>query len=96
MSRYYDPVTHRFVNADGYFQSGGDVLDANMCSYCGNNPVMHLDVYGTTVYTVGISGLLCFELAFSPCIYLLMLVELNLLIERNYYDKLLQKNYIRN
>ena len=19
---YYDPVTHRFVNADGYFQSG--------------------------------------------------------------------------
>ena len=22
MSRYYDPVTHRFVNADGYFQSG--------------------------------------------------------------------------
>ena len=27
MSRYYDPVTHRFVNADGYFQSGGNILD---------------------------------------------------------------------
>ena len=39
MSRYYDPVTHRFVNADGYFQSGGNILDANMSAYCGNNPV---------------------------------------------------------
>ncbi len=39
MSRYYDPVTHRFVNADGYFQSGGDILDANMSAYCRNNPV---------------------------------------------------------
>lgn len=33
MSRYYDPVTHRFINADGYFQSGGNILDANMHSY---------------------------------------------------------------
>ena len=34
MSRYYDPVTHRFVNADGYFQSGGDILNLNIVSYC--------------------------------------------------------------
>ena len=24
MSRYYDPITHRFINADGYFQSGSN------------------------------------------------------------------------
>ena len=47
MSRYYDPVTHRFVNADGYFQSGGDILDANMSAYCRNNPVSFVDFTGT-------------------------------------------------
>ena len=46
MSRYYDPITHRFINADGYFQSGGNILDANMHSYCGNNPIMFADPTG--------------------------------------------------
>ena len=47
MSRYYDPVTHRFLNADGYFQSGGDVLDYNMSIYCRNNPISFVDPTGT-------------------------------------------------
>ena len=46
MSRYYDTITHRFINADGYFQSGGNILDANMHSYCGNNPIMFADPTG--------------------------------------------------
>ncbi len=46
MSRYYDPVVHRFINSDGYFQSGGNILDANMSAYCGNNPVMFFDLFG--------------------------------------------------
>ena len=46
MSRYYDPVTHRFINADGYFQSGGNILDANVSAYCANNPVTHSDYSG--------------------------------------------------
>jgi len=46
MSRYYDPVTHRFINADGYFQSGGSILDANTFAYCGNNPVNLSDPNG--------------------------------------------------
>lgn len=49
-SRYYDPTTGRFVNADGYFQSGGNLLDANMSAYCGNNPVNFSDPTGQ--YTV--------------------------------------------
>ena len=46
MSRYYDPVTHRFVNADGYFQSGDGILDTNMNAYCRNNPIMYYDPTG--------------------------------------------------
>lgn len=46
MSRYYDPVTHRFLNADGYFQSGGDILDTNMNAYSRNNPVNLSDPTG--------------------------------------------------
>ena len=46
MSRYYDPITHRFINADGYFQSGTSILDANTFAYCGNNPVLNVDPLG--------------------------------------------------
>lgn len=42
-----DPITHRFINADGYFQSGGSILDANTFAYCGNNPVLNVDPLGT-------------------------------------------------
>ena len=47
MSRYYDPVTHRFINADGYFQTGLGILDGNMNAYCGNNPINCYDPTGT-------------------------------------------------
>ena len=46
MSRYYDPVVHRFLNADGYFQSGDGILDTNMNAYCRNNPIMYYDPTG--------------------------------------------------
>ena len=55
MSRYYDPVTHRFVNADGYFQSGDNILDTNMNAYCRNNPIMNLDFNGMVVFSVSLS-----------------------------------------
>ena len=53
MSRYYDPVTHRFVNADGYFQSGNGILDTNMNAYCQNNPIMNYDPTGGCYYASG-------------------------------------------
>ena len=46
LSRYYDPVTHRFINSDGYFQSGSIILDANTFAYCANNPVNYSDPTG--------------------------------------------------
>lgn len=46
-SRYYDPETGRFINADGQISSvGGDVLGCNMFAYCFNNPVNMSDPSG--------------------------------------------------
>ena len=46
MSRYYDPETGRFINADGYISTGQGLLDTNMFAYCGNNPVNYSDPTG--------------------------------------------------
>ena len=45
-SRYYDPETGRFINADGYVSTGQGVLGNNMFTYCGNNPVVRVDSTG--------------------------------------------------
>ena len=47
-SRYYDPVTGRFINADDMSNLGadGELNGYNLYAYCGNNPVMGYDPYG--------------------------------------------------
>jgi RHS repeat-associated protein len=45
-SRYYDPVIGRFVNADGFVSTGQGLMGNNMFAYCGNNPVMRVDIVG--------------------------------------------------
>ena len=45
-SRYYDPETCRFLNADGYVSTGQGILGYNMYAYCGNNPVNRYDPTG--------------------------------------------------
>ena len=45
-SRYYDPNTCRFINADGYVSTGQGLTGYNMFAYCGNNPVNMVDPYG--------------------------------------------------
>ena len=49
-SRYYDPVTGRFVNADGYVSTGQNVTDFNMFAYCKNNPANMSDPSGMCPY----------------------------------------------
>ena len=46
-SRYYDPQTGRFINADVYVSTGQGVLGYNMFAYCLNNPVNGCDPTGT-------------------------------------------------
>jgi len=46
-SRYYDPENHRFINADVYTSTdSSDAIACNMFAYCGNNPVMRIDIDG--------------------------------------------------
>ena len=50
-SRYYDPATRRFINADVYSSTdSSDAVSCNMFAYCGNNPTSRSDepaIFGT-------------------------------------------------
>jgi len=45
-SRYYDPYTGRFLNADSYVSTGQGFTGFNMFAYCNCNPVMFADYVG--------------------------------------------------
>ena len=45
-SRYYDPQTGRFINADGFASTGQGLLGHNMFAYCQNNPVNYYEING--------------------------------------------------
>ena len=53
-SRYYDPQTCRFVNADGYVSTGQGLLSHNMFAYCLNNPVNKVDPNGDAAITTAV------------------------------------------
>ena len=60
-SRYYDPATGRFLNADIHINANGDLIGYNMYAYCSNNPVMFTDPSGegflTILAIIGISAI---------------------------------------
>lgn len=45
-SRYYDPETGRFLNADALASTGQGLIGNNMFAYCGNNPLCYTDSTG--------------------------------------------------
>ena len=57
-SRYYNPETGRFINADGYVSTGQGIVGNNMFAYCGNNPVKRLDSTGELFFGAIVSGVL--------------------------------------
>ena len=50
-SRYYDPVSCRFVNADNYVSTGQGLVGYNSFSYCNNNSVAFEDSDGKLAKT---------------------------------------------
>ena len=50
-SRYYDPNTGRFINADGYVNANGDIIGYNMYAYCSNSPIMFTDHTGEGLFS---------------------------------------------
>ena len=52
-SRYYDPVTHRFINADApkySAMSAYGLNNSNLFAYCQNNPVAYADENGEWIH----------------------------------------------
>ena len=45
-SRYYDPAVGRFVNEDSLLNGKAGTIGFNLFSYCGNNPLKHVDPSG--------------------------------------------------
>ena len=45
-SRYYDPTVGRFVNGDSLLNGKAGTIGFNLFSYCGNNPLKHVDPSG--------------------------------------------------
>ena len=54
-SRYYNPETGRFINADAFASTGQGLLGNNMFAYCTNNPIAYIDPDG-----------LCRETGYKP------------------------------
>ena len=52
-SRYYNPETGRFINADSYALTGQGVLSGNMFAYVLNNPLSYSDHSGNFALTIG-------------------------------------------
>lgn len=53
-SRYYDPITGRFLNSDNpiYIGMSGTVLSINVFSYSDNNPIVKYDPDGTSTASI--------------------------------------------
>ena len=73
-SRYYDPNTGRFINADdtNYLNATGTVLGCNLFAYCENDPVNNVDPKGTVAISTIIGGL--FGVAFAVLGFVLSVI----------------------
>ncbi len=58
ITRYYDPVVGRFLNADALVSTGQGVLGNNMFAYCLNNPINGADAFGLCSTASGIKSCL--------------------------------------
>lgn len=70
-SRYYDPTTGRFLNADSveYLGTNGSTIGYNLFTYCDNNSVNNVDINGHSTESIILnvaSIILSFAMLFTP------------------------------
>lgn len=55
-SRYYDPTTGRFINADKHIDTNVGIYSSNMFAYCNNSPLVQVNYSGeaATAVLVGV------------------------------------------
>ena len=52
-SRYYDPVTGRFLNSDEEkYVVSSSIMDSNLFSYCKNAPIHTIDYSGNVAWCI--------------------------------------------
>ena len=57
-TRYYDPITGRFISQDSVEYADPETINGlNLYAYCGNNPVMRVDPTGTLFLSLLIAAL---------------------------------------
>ena len=52
-ARYYDPEIGRFISRDTFTGKDSDPLSLNLYTYCGNNPILYVDIDGHKVFDLG-------------------------------------------
>ena len=65
-TRYYDPITGRFISQDGVEYADPESINGlNLYAYCGNNPVMYVDPTGTAFLLFLFAAIVGFAVGFA-------------------------------
>ncbi len=83
-TRYYDPITCRFINADSYLQTAQGFYDKNVFAYCENDPVNRVDTEGDFWFFAAIGA------AIGAAVGFVSQVVTNVCTSKPWYDGVLE------
>lgn len=91
-SRYYDPNTGRFINADdtNYLNATGTVLGCNLFAYCENDPVNKVDPKGNLAISVSVATYFVGTLIKYALVGLFVLVSYVILVNSGLINTLVE------